>query len=53
VVLRFKTYQVELSHAAQTYCQHVFACSVIQIWIREALKETDIVDCDEVGEEIN
>ena len=53
VVLRFKTYQVELSCAAQTYCQHLLACPVIKIWISEALKETDIVDCDEAGEEIN
>ena len=53
VVLRFKTYQVELSHAAQVYCQHVLSCPVMQSWICEALKETDIVDCDEAGEEIN
>ena len=53
VVLRFKTYQVELSHAAQAYCQHVLSCPVMQSWISEALKETDIVDCDEAGEEIN
>ena len=51
VVLRFKTYQVELSHAAQVYCQHVLSCPVMQSWICEALKETDIVDCDEAGEE--
>ncbi|MDI4652480.1 MULTISPECIES: glutathione S-transferase family protein [Pseudoalteromonas] len=53
VVLRFKTYQVTLSHAAQAYCQHVLSCPVMQSWISEAFKETDIVDCDEVGEEIN
>ena len=50
VVLRFKTYQVTLSRAAQAYCQHVFACPVMQTWIREALKETDIVKSDEAGE---
>ncbi len=53
VVLRFKTYQVELSPAAQAYCQHVFACPVMQTWISEALKDTAIIDSDEVGEEIN
>lgn len=53
VVLRFKTYQVELSPAAKAYYQHVFACPVIQTWISEALKETAIINSDEVGEEIN
>ena len=52
VVLRFKTYQVELSSAAQAYCQYVLACPVLQTWINQALKETDIVVCDEAGKEI-
>lgn len=52
VVLRFKTYQTELSSAAQAYCQHVLACPILQTWIAKALAETDIVECDEAGEEL-
>ncbi len=49
IVLRLKTYQVTLSKAANSYCQHVLACPVLQSWITQALQETDIVDADEAG----
>ncbi len=52
VVLRFKTYQIELSSTAQAYCQHALACPILQTWIAKALAETDIVECDEAGEEL-
>ncbi|KTD98771.1 glutathione S-transferase family protein [Pseudoalteromonas sp. CR1] len=49
IVLRLKTYQITLSKAANSYCQHVLACPVLQSWITQALQETDIVDADEAG----
>jgi glutathione S-transferase len=52
IVLRLKTYQITLSDAAQQYCEHVLNCTVLQSWIVEALKETDIVECDEAGVDI-
>ena len=52
VVLRLKTYQISLSTAAEQYCQHVLNCPTLQLWITEALKETDIVACDEAGVDV-
>jgi glutathione S-transferase len=52
IVLRLKTYQVTLSKAANSYCQHVLACPVLQSWITQALQETDIVDADEAGVDV-
>ncbi|CCQ12303.1 Glutathione S-transferase [Pseudoalteromonas luteoviolacea B = ATCC 29581] len=53
VVLRFVTYGVFLSPNAQHYCEHVMQCPILQKWITEALKETDIVPEDEAGIERN
>lgn len=52
VVLRLKTYQISLSALAEHYCQHVLSCPTLQQWITEALKETDIVACDEAGVDV-
>jgi len=52
IVLRFKTYQINLSAAAQAYCEHVLKCPVLQTWITQALTETAIVQEDEAGVEV-
>ena len=49
IVVRLKTYQINLSPQAQQYCQHVFNCPVLQRWITQALTEIDIVESDEAG----
>jgi glutathione S-transferase len=49
IVLRLKTYQITLSPEAQQYCDFVMRCPVLQVWITQALTETDIVECDEAG----
>ncbi|GAA60933.1 glutathione S-transferase [Pseudoalteromonas sp. BSi20652] len=49
IVLRLKTYQVNLSDQANRYSEHVMSCSVLQNWITQALTESDIVECDEAG----
>lgn len=50
VALRFKTYGIELSAAAQQYQDKVLASPEIQRWLAEASLETDIVEEDEAGE---
>ncbi|MCQ8877737.1 glutathione S-transferase family protein [Pseudoalteromonas shioyasakiensis] len=52
VVLRLKTYQLNLSPLAQQYCDTVMACSVLQRWIIESRTETDIVQADEAGVDV-
>ncbi|MFC3032308.1 glutathione S-transferase [Pseudoalteromonas fenneropenaei] len=52
VVLRFKTYGVALIPAAQRYCEHALQCESLQLWIAQALEETDIVPEDEAGIDI-
>lgn len=49
IVLRLKTYQVNLSEQANRYCEQVMSCPVLQNWVKQALAETDIVECDEAG----
>jgi len=53
VVLRLKTYQINLSALAQQYCDTVIACPVLQEWITESMTETDIVTCDEAGIDVS
>ena len=52
IVLRFKTYQTQLSAPAQAYCDHVLSCPVLQTWITQALTETAIVEADEAGTDV-
>ena len=49
VVMRFQSYEVELSEAARTYCQSMFEHSSLQKWVSQALEETEIVAVDEAG----
>ncbi|MEI8634474.1 glutathione S-transferase family protein [Vibrio sp. PP-XX7] len=50
VVMRFMTYQIELTPLAQTYMKQVLSCAQLKAWIDAALLETDIVEADEAGE---
>ena len=52
VVLRFKTYGIELSPLAEQYAQKVLSSAAIQRWLAEASEETDIVEEDEAGIEV-
>jgi glutathione S-transferase len=47
VVMRFRTYGVQLPAAAQAYCEAVQALAAVREWIEGALRETDIVPEDE------
>ena len=47
VVMRFNTYQPELSPRAQRYCEAVRAAPAVRAWIEDALKETEFVADDE------
>lgn len=49
VVMRFQTYEVELSDAARDYCQSILNHKSLQKWLSEALEETEIVAVDEAG----
>ncbi|MEH6592968.1 MAG: glutathione S-transferase family protein, partial [Halioglobus sp.] len=49
VVLRFRTYGVTVPDSIQPYCDHVFADSDVQLWLKDALQETWIVEADEAG----
>jgi glutathione S-transferase len=51
VVLRFRTYGVELPEELRPYCQQVLHDADLADWIAAALEETWIVAADEAGEE--
>lgn len=52
VVLRFKTYQIELSDKAAAYRDFLLQDANLKAWIEEALIETEIVEMDEAGTDI-
>ena len=49
VVMRFQTYDVELSDAARDYCQSMLKHSSLQKWVSSAIEETEVVAVDEAG----
>ena len=51
VVMRFATYQPQLSEKAHRYFEAMRNHSAVKEWISEALKETEIVEVDEAGAE--
>lgn len=51
VVMRFKTYGVELSASAQRYQAFALEQSALRKWVDSALEETEVVPEDEAGEE--
>ncbi|MCE0495310.1 glutathione S-transferase family protein [Vibrio salinus] len=52
VVLRFKTYRVKLNDEAQRYMDFVLSSSALQLWVDEAMLETEVVEADEAGEPV-
>lgn len=49
VVMRFKTYQPELSNKAIAYMNSMLEHPALMQWIADALSETEVVDVDEAG----
>ncbi|MCH2190899.1 MAG: glutathione S-transferase, partial [Gammaproteobacteria bacterium] len=49
VVMRFATYQPNLSDAARNYMKSMLASPPLKQWIDVALLETEVVDVDEAG----
>jgi glutathione S-transferase len=52
VVLRFKTYGIDLGPAANDYYESMLAHPSLQKWVAHALEETEIVPEDEAGVDI-
>lgn len=52
VVLRFRTYGIQLSAGSQAYCDAIYHHPAIQNWLENALLEMEIVAEDEAGEEV-
>jgi glutathione S-transferase len=47
VVMRFRTYDVELPPLAQAYCEAVRSLAAVREWVEAALRETEFVAADE------
>jgi len=53
IIMRFKTYQIEVSPAAKKYMDFVLNDPDLNQWIADALKETAIVEIDEAGDDVS
>ncbi len=53
LLLRFKTYGIELNQYATAYMQHALNCPSLQKWVKDSQQETDIVESDEAGIDTN
>jgi glutathione S-transferase len=51
VVMRFRSYGVEVPEDIQPYCAQVFSDPDVQLWREQALQESWIVEADEAGSE--
>lgn len=49
VALRFSTYGVELSEASQGYVEAVLNHPSVQLWVKDARRETALIEAEEVG----
>ncbi|MFG0456670.1 glutathione S-transferase family protein [Shewanella mangrovisoli] len=49
VVMRFFTYEIEVSQASRAYMEFIVSQPEMQAWIQAAKAETEIVDIDEAG----
>ena len=49
VVLRFRTYRIDVPPVAAAYMARVLADPALQAWIGAALKETAVIEADEAG----
>ena len=52
IALRFKTYGIQLSTESAAYQEHLLAHPAMALWLMDALKETDVIQEDEAGEEL-
>jgi len=48
VVLRFKTYEIQLTEKAQSYADTVLEHPSLQVWLQAAAQETEVVTINEV-----
>ncbi|WP_166263372.1 glutathione S-transferase family protein [Marinobacter caseinilyticus] len=49
VALRFLTYDVEISEAAQAYVSQLLGHPSVRRWLADAQRETEVIDNDEAG----
>ncbi len=49
VVMRFITYNVAVSETSSTYINNLRAHPKIQLWMEQAMAETETIECEEVG----
>lgn len=52
VVFRFETYGIELSDIAAAYRDTMLAHPAMQEWLSDAKNETQVIECEEVGEAV-
>ena len=52
VVMRFRSYRVEIPGDIQPYCKHLLADPDVQAWLDLALQESWVVEADEAGTEL-
>jgi len=53
VVLRFKTYGIQINDGATAYKTRVLDCPSLQKWIADSAIETDIIEVDEAGIDVS
>jgi len=51
--MRFITYGIELTELASNYAKSLRAHPSVDAWVSQALLETEIVEMDEAGEELD
>ncbi len=49
VVMRFITYNIAVSETSSIYINNLRAHPKIQLWIEQAMAETETINCEEVG----
>ncbi len=49
VVMRFHTYDVDVNDMVEAYMETVLSHPKIEYWLQQARKETETIECEEVG----
>jgi glutathione S-transferase len=49
VVLRFRTYGINLPQSASRYAERLLQCPAIQDWLVAAESEVEVIDREEIG----
>lgn len=52
VVLRFRTYGIKISAQSRSYCEAMLDHPAMRLWLKEALLETEVIEEDEAGKEV-